>query len=96
VGTPEVLVLDEPTVGQDPVLREELWNSLRARADAGVTVIVSSHVMDEANRCDHLLLIREGKLLANDTPAAVKASAGTDDLDTAFLTLIRRQMEVAA
>jgi ABC-2 type transport system ATP-binding protein len=96
VGTPEVLVLDEPTVGQDPVLREELWGSLRARADAGVTVIVSSHVMDEANRCDHLLLLREGKLLADDTPSAVKASAGTDDLDTAFLTLIRRQMEVAA
>lgn len=91
VGSPEVLVLDEPTVGQDPVLREELWNSLRARADAGCTVIVSSHVMDEANRCDHLLLIRNGDVLADDTPAAVKARAGADDLDAAFLTLIRRQ-----
>ncbi len=96
VGSPDVLVLDEPTVGQDPILREELWNSLRARADSGVTVIVSSHVMDEANRCDHLILIRDGKALADDTPAAIKALAGTDDLDEAFLTLIRRQLEVAA
>ena len=56
-----MLVLDEPTVGQDPVLREELWNALRARADAGVDRLVSSHVMDEANRCDHLLLIRDGR-----------------------------------
>lgn len=96
VGSPEVLVLDEPTVGQDPVLREELWNSLRARADAGATIIVSSHVMEEANRCDHLLLIRDGNLLANDTPGAVKALAGTEDLDAAFLTLIHRQQEVAA
>jgi len=91
VGSPAVLVLDEPTVGQDPVLREELWDSLRARADAGTTVVVSSHVMDEANRCDHLLLLRNGGLLADDTPGAVKAMAGSDDLDTAFLTLIRRQ-----
>ncbi|MET3805747.1 ABC-2 type transport system ATP-binding protein [Nakamurella sp. UYEF19] len=95
-GRPEVLVLDEPTVGQDPVLREELWDSLRRRADAGTTVMVSSHVMDEANRCDHLLLIRDGSLLADDTPAAIKALAGTQDLDAAFLTLIRRQQEVAA
>ena len=96
VGAPEVLVLDEPTVGQDPVLREELWNSLRARASAGTTVIVSSHVMDEANRCDHLLLIRDGGLLADDTPEAVKRQAGTDDLDAAFLSLIRRHQEVSA
>lgn len=96
VGSPQVLVLDEPTVGQDPLLREELWSSFRARADAGATVIVSSHVMDEANRCDHLLLIRDGLLLADDTPAAVKAMAGTEDLDAAFLTLIRRQQGVSA
>ncbi len=96
VGSPQVLVLDEPTVGQDPLLREELWASFRARADAGATVIVSSHVMDEANRCDQLLLIRDGRLLADDTPAAVKAMAGTEDLDAAFLTLIRRQQGVSA
>lgn len=89
VGDPPVLVLDEPTVGQDPVLREELWDFFRQRADAGATVLVSSHVMDEANRCDCLLLIRDGALLADDTPAAIKGHAGTDDMDRAFLHLIR-------
>jgi len=95
-GRPDVLVLDEPTVGQDPLLREELWNSLRRRADGGTTVMVSSHVMDEANHCDRLLLIRDGRLLADDTPSAIKALAGTPDLDAAFLTLIRRAQEVVA
>jgi ABC-2 type transport system ATP-binding protein len=94
VGDPKVLVLDEPTVGQDPVLRDELWHRFRALADNGATVVVSSHVMDEANRCDRLLLVRDGQLIADDTPDAVKASAGTDDLDQAFLTLIKRQVEV--
>ena len=89
VGEPEVLVLDEPTVGQDPVLREELWASFRQRADNGTTVLVSSHVMDEANRCDRLLLIRDGSLLADDTPDEVKRRAGTADLDQAFLELIK-------
>jgi ABC-2 type transport system ATP-binding protein len=89
VGDPDLLVLDEPTVGLDPVLREELWAAFRRRAAAGTTVLVSSHVMDEANRCDRLLLIRDGGLLADDTPAAVKRAAGTDDMDEAFLTLIR-------
>ncbi|WP_395727999.1 ABC transporter ATP-binding protein [Nakamurella sp.] len=89
VGDPPVLVLDEPTVGQDPVLREELWGYFHERAAAGVTVLVSSHVMDEANRCDTLLLIRDGALLADDTPAAIKEHAGTDDMDRAFLQLIR-------
>jgi len=95
VGKPEVLVLDEPTVGQDPVLRDELWARFRDLAAAGTTVVVSSHVMDEANRCDRLLLIRDGRLIADDTPATVKASAGTDDLDEAFLRLIRAQEEKA-
>jgi ABC-2 type transport system ATP-binding protein len=94
VGRPEVLVLDEPTVGQDPVLRDELWARFRQLAADGTTLLVSSHVMDEANRCDRLLLIREGVLIADDTPAAVKASAGTDDLDEAFLRLIRTRAEV--
>jgi ABC-2 type transport system ATP-binding protein len=89
VGDPPVLVLDEPTVGQDPVLREELWDFFRQRAQAGATVLVSSHVMDEANRCDTLLLIRDGALLADDTPAAIKTHAGTDDMDRAFLHLIK-------
>ena len=95
VGHPEVLVLDEPTVGQDPVLRDEIWARFRDMAAGGTTILVSSHVMDEANRCDNLLLIREGALIADDTPAAVKASAGTDDLDEAFLRLIRNQQKVA-
>jgi ABC-2 type transport system ATP-binding protein len=95
VGRPEVLVLDEPTVGQDPVLRDELWDRFRGLAADGATLLVSSHVMDEANRCDRLLLIRDGALIADDTPVAVKASAGTDDLDEAFLRLIRAQEEKA-
>ncbi|MPZ25873.1 MAG: ATP-binding cassette domain-containing protein [Micromonosporaceae bacterium] len=93
VSRPELLVLDEPTVGQDPVLRDELWKRFRQLADDGATLLVSSHVMDEANRCDRLLLIREGEIIADDTPAAVKAAAGTDDLDQAFLTLVRNRTE---
>ena len=89
VGEPELLVLDEPTVGQDPVLRAELWARFHAMAAAGTSLLVSSHVMDEAARCDRLLLIREGRLIADDTPDAVRAAAGTDDLDEAFLRLIR-------
>jgi ABC-2 type transport system ATP-binding protein len=96
VGDPEVLVLDEPTVGQDPVLREELWGWFRRLAGNGRTLLVSSHVMDEADRCDRLLLLRQGSVLAHDTPAAVKAMAGTDDLDEAFLRLIRRHGQEAA
>ncbi|WP_018352716.1 ABC transporter ATP-binding protein [Longispora albida] len=95
VSSPELLVLDEPTVGQDPVLRDELWGRFRAMAAAGTTLLVSSHVMDEAGRCDRLLLIREGRLIADDTVAAVRAAAGTDDLEEAFLRLIKAQ-EVAA
>lgn len=94
VGRPEVLVLDEPTVGQDPVLRDDLWKQFHQLADGGATILVSSHVMDEANRCDRLLLLRDGSLIADDTPAAIRARAGTDDLDEAFLRLVR-QLEVA-
>ena len=88
VSEPDLLVLDEPTVGQDPVLRNELWDRFRALAAAGTTIIVSSHVMDEASRCDRLLLIRDGDLIADDTPTAVRAAAGTEDLDEAFLRLV--------
>jgi ABC-2 type transport system ATP-binding protein len=91
VGKPSLLVLDEPTVGQDPVLRDELWQRFHALAAAGTTLVVSSHVMDEAGRCDRLVLMREGRIIADDTPDAVRGSAGTDDLDQAFLTLIRRE-----
>jgi ABC-2 type transport system ATP-binding protein len=96
LGSPRLLILDEPTVGQDPVLRDDLWQRFHALAAAGTTLVVSSHVMDEAGRCDRLVLIREGLVIADDTPAAVRASAGTDDLETAFLRLIRQREEVAA
>jgi ABC-2 type transport system ATP-binding protein len=95
VSKPDVLVLDEPTIGQDPVLRDELWKRFRELASDGCTLLVSSHVMDEANRCDRLVLIREGRVIADDTPDAVKQRAGTDDLDAAFLTLVREQAEVS-
>jgi ABC-2 type transport system ATP-binding protein len=89
VSRPQVLILDEPTVGQDPVLRDELWRQFRAAAADGVTVLVSSHVMDEAGRCDRLLLIRDGHLVADQSPGAITAATGTSDLEAAFLHLIR-------
>ena len=88
VGDPELLVLDEPTVGLDPVLRRDLWALFHGLADTGKTLLVSSHVMDEADRCDALLLLREGRLLAQDTPAAIRAQTGADQLDEAFLRLV--------
>jgi ABC-2 type transport system ATP-binding protein len=96
VGRPEVLVLDEPTVGLDPVLRVELWEQFHALAAAGTTLVVSSHVMDEAARCDRLLLLREGMLLADSTTAELRARTGTDDLDEAFLGLVRSAAGVPA
>ncbi|MCU7723498.1 ABC transporter ATP-binding protein [Actinoplanes sp. KI2] len=96
VASPEVLVLDEPTVGQDPVLRADLWAKFHEMAARGTTLLVSSHVMDEAGRCDRLLLIRDGEMIADDTPAGVRAAASTEDLDEAFLRLIREREEVAA
>ncbi len=96
VGDPELLVLDEPTVGLDPVLRVELWERFAALAAAGTTLIVSSHVMDEAGRCDRLLLLREGELLSDSTPAQLRAESGTDDLEEAFLRLVRARQGVAA
>ena len=96
VGSPEVLVLDEPTVGLDPVLRVELWNRFHALADAGTTLIVSSHVMDEAGRCDRLLLLRDGDLIADSTPAQLRTEGRSDDLEQAFLTLITDREGVTA
>jgi ABC-2 type transport system ATP-binding protein len=88
VGNPEVLVLDEPTVGLDPVLRRDLWTLFADLAHAGRTVLVSSHVMDEADRCERLLLIREGEILADGSPAEIRDRTGQADLDGAFLRLI--------
>lgn len=88
VGRPELLVLDEPTVGLDPVLRRDLWDAFHALAEQGTTLLVSSHVMDEADRCDELLLLREGHLLATGTPQALRAQTGAASMDDAFLRLI--------
>jgi ABC-2 type transport system ATP-binding protein len=87
LNRPELLVLDEPTVGLDPVLRRDLWVLFHSLADAGSTLLVSSHVMDEAERCDSLLLLRGGKLLAALTPDELRARTGTQDLEDAFLAL---------
>ncbi len=96
VGAPELLVLDEPTVGLDPVLRVELWDRFHALAAAGTTLIVSSHVMDEAGRCDRLLLLRDGDLIADSTPARLRADGRSDDLEQAFLNLVRAREGMAA
>src|SRR3954453_10385452 len=96
IGRPALLVLDEPTVGQDPVLRADLWAWFHALAAQGTTLLVSSHVMDEARRCDRLLLIREGRLIADNTPDGIRAAADTHDLDEAFLRLIRDAEAVTA
>ncbi|NYG58904.1 ABC-2 type transport system ATP-binding protein [Nocardioides daedukensis] len=85
---PDVLVLDEPTVGLDPVLRRDLWALFHRLAAAGTTVLVSSHVMDEAERCDRLLLMREGRIIADDTPSAICEQAGVADIEAAFLQLV--------
>jgi ABC-2 type transport system ATP-binding protein len=90
LNEPPLLVLDEPTVGLDPVLRRDLWSTFRALADGGTTLLVSSHVMDEADRCDRLLLMRDGSILATGTPAELRADTGADDLDGAFLALVER------
>jgi ABC-2 type transport system ATP-binding protein len=88
LGEPRLLVLDEPTVGLDPVLRRDLWELFHRLAAQGATLLVSSHVMDEADRCDALLLLREGRLLAQATPSELRARSGERDLDAAFLRLV--------
>ncbi|HLX35335.1 MAG TPA: ABC transporter ATP-binding protein [Candidatus Limnocylindrales bacterium] len=85
VHEPPVLFLDEPTVGVDPALRVTFWAHFRRLADAGTTILVASHVMDEADRCDELLFIRAGRVIARGTGAELRATAHTDNLETAFL-----------
>lgn len=89
LGDPEVLVLDEPTVGQDPILRDALWQLFRELAEQGKTILVSSHIMNEASHCDSLLILRNGELMARTTADALKHATGKDDLDEAFLELVK-------
>ncbi len=93
LGTPELLVLDEPTVGLDPVLRRDLWSLFHRLAARGSTLVVSSHVMDEAVRCDRLLLMREGRLLADETPYALQQATDSRDIEAAFLALVERERD---
>jgi ABC-2 type transport system ATP-binding protein len=86
LGDPDVLVLDEPTVGLDPVLRRDLWRLFHRLADRGKAVLVSSHVMDEADRCDRLLLMREGRIIADGTPGEIRGSSA--DIEAAFLQIV--------
>lgn len=88
LNEPEVLVLDEPTVGLDPLLRRELWQFFHELADAGATLLVSSHVMDEAARCDRLILLHDGSILAVETPQGVLEETAATELDDAFIRLI--------
>jgi len=91
LGRPELLVLDEPTVGLDPVLREELWATFDELAASGVSLLVSSHVMDEAERCSSLLLMRDGRMLSTGTPAELRERTGEQEMEQAFLRLVERQ-----
>jgi ABC-2 type transport system ATP-binding protein len=88
LGRPDVLVLDEPTVGLDPVLRADLWRTFGELAAAGATLLISSHVMDEAVHCDRLLLMREGDILAASSPGELLERTGASDMEQAFLKLI--------
>jgi ABC-2 type transport system ATP-binding protein len=87
LGSPDLLVLDEPTVGLDPVLRRDLWSMFHRLAADGTSLLVSSHVMDEAARCDHLMFMREGRFLAEAPPAEILRRTGAADLESAFLAL---------
>jgi ABC-2 type transport system ATP-binding protein len=88
LGSPRLLVLDEPTVGLDPLLRRDLWALFAELAGGGATLLVSSHVMDEAERCGRILLMRDGRILADDSPAGLLARTGAPDFDAAFVALI--------
>jgi ABC-2 type transport system ATP-binding protein len=90
LGGPALLILDEPTVGLDPLLRGDLWRTFHSLADGGQTLIVSSHVMDEAAHCDNLLLMREGRLLADGTPDDLLKRTRTGNLEAAFVSLIQQ------
>ena len=91
IGEPELMVLDEPTVGLDPVLREQIWDIFRKLAAGGTSLIITSHVMDEAERCDDLVLIRDGRVLAHGSPSGLCEQTGTKTVEQSFLTLVGEQ-----
>jgi ABC-2 type transport system ATP-binding protein len=93
LGHPQVLILDEPTVGLDPVLRRDLWAMFHRLAEGGTTLLVSTHVMDEADRCDELLLMRDGRIVAAGSPHSLRDASGTTDLEEAFLALAEGEVE---
>jgi ABC-2 type transport system ATP-binding protein len=88
VGSPQLLILDEPTVGLDPVLRVQLWELFHKLAAQGKTLLVSSHVMDEADSCQTLILLRDGRVLAEGTPAQLREKTGESRMDDVFISLI--------
>lgn len=88
IGYPKLMVLDEPTVGLDPVLREQMWKLFRELASNGTTIIISSHVMEEAERCDDLVLVRDGKVLAHGSPSELRQQTGTNSVEQSFLKLV--------
>lgn len=95
LNEPELLVLDEPTVGLDPVLRRDLWEFFHRLASAGTSLLISSHVMDEALRCDALLLMREGRIIAHESPHALLERTSAPDIEAAFLTLVEAEGQAA-
>jgi ABC-2 type transport system ATP-binding protein len=93
LGKPELLVLDEPTVGLDPMLRTELWALFSRLTEDGTCILVSTHVMDEAARCDRLLLMRNGAVIADGTPSGLLEQTSTTDMEAAFLAIVARRAE---
>ena len=91
VGKPEILILDEPTTGLDPLLRRDLWSLFHRFSAQGKTLIVSSHMMEEADHCDELVLLREGAILAQGTPSQLRHNAGIDNLESVFISLVEKK-----
>ncbi|MDP1851737.1 MAG: ABC transporter ATP-binding protein [Candidatus Planktophila sp.] len=90
VGRPEILILDEPTVGLDPLLRRDLWSLFHRFTDEGKTLLVSSHMMEEADHCDELVLLRDGAILAKGTPRELRTQTGVENMDAVFISLVEK------
>ena len=91
VGAPEILILDEPTVGLDPLLRRDLWSLFHRFTDEGKTLLVSSHMMEEADHCDELVLLRDGEILAKGSPIELRTQTGLENMDAVFISLVEKQ-----